>query len=49
VDLASVTGRFNGLSNELKGLLGSLNIRSNAALVSDVTCRLAILLLGKGL
>jgi hypothetical protein len=49
VNLASVACGFSSLSNELKGFLGSQNIRSNAPPVSDVTCRLAIRFLGKEL
>lgn len=49
VHLSGVASSLNGLSNELESLLGSLNIRSNTTLVSNVARRLAVLLLGKGL
>jgi len=49
VDLSSVTGGFDGLSDEFKGLLGSLDIWCNTTLISDITSRLSVLLLGQSL
>jgi hypothetical protein len=49
VDLASVSGRLDSLGDELESLLGSLDIWCNTTLVSDITRRLSILLLGKSL
>ena len=47
--LASVAGLLNGIGNEVKSLLGGLNIGSDTTLVADVASGLAVLLLGKGL
>jgi hypothetical protein len=44
--LASVTGLFDSPSNEVQCLLGRLDIGCNTTLITDVSCRLAILLLG---
>lgn len=49
LDLASVSGLFNGLGDQVESLLGGLDIGSNTTLVTDVTGRLAVLLLGQGL
>ena len=49
VHLASVSGLLDGVGDEVKGLLGGLDIGSNTALVTNVAGRLAVLLLGKGL
>ena len=49
LDLTGVTGSLNGLGDEVKSLLGGLNIGSDTALVTDVAGGLAVLLLGKGL
>lgn len=47
LDLASVTSLLNGLGDEVQSLLGSLNIGSDTTLVTDVTGRLTVLLLGE--
>lgn len=47
--LAGVAGLLNGIGDEVKSLLGGLNIGSDTTLVTDVTSGLAVLLLGKGL
>ncbi|KAK5632904.1 hypothetical protein RRF57_008618 [Xylaria bambusicola] len=49
VHTSSVASFFDSLSDEVKGLFGSLNIGGNTTLVSNVAGRLAILLLGKRL
>ena len=49
VHLALVTSLFDGVGDEVQCFLSSLDIRSNTTLVTNVTCRLTILLLGKGL
>lgn len=49
LDLASVADLLNGIGDELKGLLGSLDIGSDTTLVTDVAGRLAVALLGKTL
>lgn len=49
LDLASVSGLLNSLGDQVESLLGSLDIRSNTTLITDVTGRLAVLLLGQGL
>jgi len=49
VDLASVTSLLNGLGDELKSLLSSLNIWCDTTLVSDVASGLSVLLLCKTL
>lgn len=48
-DLASVAGLLDGLGDEVKSLLGSLNIGSDTTLVTNVTSGLAVLLLGQSL
>jgi hypothetical protein len=47
--LASVTGLLDGLGDEVQSLLGSLNIRGDTTLVTDVASGLAVLLLGESL
>lgn len=47
LDFASVSGLLNGLGDQVESLLGSLNIGSNTTLITDVTSRLAVLLLGQ--
>lgn len=47
--LASVAGLLNGIGDEVKSLLGGLNVGSDTTLVTDVASGLAVLLLGKGL
>ena len=49
VDLASISGRLNSLGDKLESFLGSLDIWCNTTLVTDITRRLSILLLGKSL
>lgn len=49
LDLASVSGLLNGLGDQVESLLGGLNIGSDTTLVTDVTGRLAVLLLGQRL
>lgn len=49
LDLTGVTGSLDGLGDEVKSLLGGLDIGSDTALVTDVAGGLAVLLLGKGL
>jgi hypothetical protein len=49
LDLASVAGLLNGVGDEVKGLLGGLNIGSNTTLVTDVAGGLTVPLLGEGL
>lgn len=49
LDLAGVTSLFNGLGDEVKSLLGGLNVGSNTTLVTNVTSGLTVLGLGKGL
>jgi hypothetical protein len=49
LDLAGVANLLNGIGDELKGLLGSLDIRSNTTLITDVAGGLAISLLGQTL
>jgi len=49
LDLAGVASLLDGLGDEVKSLLGGLNIRSDTTLVTDVTSGLAVLLLGESL
>lgn len=49
VDLAGVTGLLDGLGDQVESLLGGLDIGGNTTLVTDVTGRLAVLLLGQSL
>lgn len=49
LDLASVASLLDGLGDEVKGLLGGLNIGSDTTLVTDVTSGLTVLLLGERL
>lgn len=48
-DLASVAGLLDGLGDQVKSLLGGLNIGSDTTLVTDVAGGLAVLLLSKSL
>lgn len=47
--LAGVAGLFDGIGDEVKSLLGGLNIGSDTTLVTNIASRLAVLLLGEGL
>ena len=49
VNLAGVSGLLNGSGDQVESLLGSLNVGGNTTLVTDVTSRLAVLLLGQSL
>jgi hypothetical protein len=49
LNLASVAGRLDSLSDEIQSLRRALDIRSNTTLVTDVACGLAVLLLGQRL
>jgi hypothetical protein len=49
LDLASVASLLDGVGDEVKGLLWSLNIGSNTTLVTDVSGRLSVPLLGEAL
>ena len=49
VDLAGVAGLLDGLGDQVESLLGSLNVGGNTTLVTNVTSRLAVLLLGQSL
>lgn len=49
LDLASVASLLDGLGDEVESLLGSLNIGGNTALVTDVSGRLSVGLLGEAL
>lgn len=49
VDFASVASLLDGLGDQVQSLLGSLNVRGNTTLVTDVTSGLAVLLLGQSL
>lgn len=48
-DLAGVAGLLDGLGDEVKSLLSSLDIGSDTTLVTNVTSGLAVLLLGQSL
>lgn len=45
----SVSSLLNGLGDEVKSFFSSLDIRSNTTLITNVSGRLAVLLLGKSL
>jgi hypothetical protein len=49
VHLSGVASRLDGLGDEFKSLLGSLNIWCNTTFITNVASRLAVLLLGKRL
>ena len=49
VNLASVASLLNGSSDEVESLLSGLNVGGNTTLVTNVTSRLAVLLLGQSL
>lgn len=49
LDLAGVTSLLDGIGDEVKGLLGGLDIGSDTTLVSDIAGGLSIPLLGQGL
>ena len=49
VNLAGVAGLLDGLGDQVESLLGSLNVGGNTTLVTNVTSRLAVLLLGQSL
>ena len=49
LDLTGVAGLLNGVGDQVESLLGSLNVGGNTTLVTNVTSRLAVLLLGERL
>jgi hypothetical protein len=49
LDLISIASLSNGIGDEVKALLGGLNVRDDTTLVPDLTSRLSALMLGKGL
>lgn len=49
LNLAGVAGLLDGAGDQFEGLIGSLDIRGDTTLVTNVASRLAILLLGQSL
>lgn len=47
VDLSGITGLLNGLGDQVESFFGSLDIGGNTTLISDVSSRLSVLLLGQ--
>ena len=49
LDLTGVAGLLDGLGDEVKGLIGGLDVGGDTALVTDVASGVTVLLLGKSL
>jgi hypothetical protein len=49
LDLIGIASLSNRIGDEVKALLGGLNVKDDTTLVTDLTSRLSALLLGKGL
>lgn len=48
-NFSGVSSLLDSAGDQFKGLFGSLDVRSNTALITNVACRLAILLLSQSL
>jgi hypothetical protein len=49
VDLSSIAGRLNSLSDQFKSFLSGLDIWRDTTLIANIACGLTVLLLGKSL
>lgn len=49
LDFSGVASLFDGGGDEIKSLFSGLDIRSDTTLVTNISCRLAVLLLGESL